>query len=229
MIPLVRQAGFKWMATDEGVLARSLGQWNRQNDSIVPTGRIDRPRPGQDIDGLSRPRDLGRVWICLFKMDAGIGRRGCIASLAAIVDQTAHDHPVIPIILDGENPWEHYYDGGERFLSGLYTRLSSGALDTSARRVSLDTVCHAIEEQPPTTRLTHFHSGSWINSDFKIWIGHPEDNRGWEMLRETRARLVEMEASLTAEQAAARGTRSMPRRAAIGFGGTAMTFIPSTN
>jgi hypothetical protein len=30
------------------------------------------------------------------------------------------------------------------------------------------------------------HTGSWINADFGIWIGHPEDNRGWELLGRTR-------------------------------------------
>ena len=199
MIPLVRQAGFEWMATDEGVLARSLGQWNRQNDLYRP---YVAGSTGQDLAMVFRDREISDAFGFVYsKWTPESAVEDVLHRLAAIVEQTAHDYPVIPIILDGENPWEHYYDGGERFLTGLYTSLSSGALDTSARRVSLDTVCHAIEEQPPTMRLTHLHSGSWINSDFKIWIGHPEDNRGWEMVRETRARLIEMEASLTTEQA----------------------------
>ncbi len=28
--------------------------------------------------------------------------------------------------------------------------------------------------------------GSWIRGDFDIWIGDPEENRGWESLGQTR-------------------------------------------
>jgi hypothetical protein len=64
------------------------------------------------------------------------------------------------------------------------------------------TVSQALKDYPPAARLSSLHSGSWINSDFKIWIGHAEDNRAWDMVRESRARLVDMEPTLTAEQRA---------------------------
>ena len=28
--------------------------------------------------------------------------------------------------------------------------------------------------------------GSWINHNFKIWIGHEEDNSAWDLVKETR-------------------------------------------
>jgi hypothetical protein len=49
--------------------------------------------------------------------------------------------------------------------------------------------------------LTQLHSGSWINQDFKIWIGHVEDNRGWDLLQHTRSRLMEITPTLSKEQA----------------------------
>src|SRR6185295_17317363 len=39
--------------------------------------------------------------------------------------------------------------------------------------------------------LSHLHSGSWINADFRIWIGHPEKNRAWDLLARARRALVE--------------------------------------
>src|SRR5207249_4510827 len=54
---------------------------------------------------------------------------------------------------------------------------------------------------PPAARLEHLHSGSWINQDFKIWLGHEEDNRAWDLLRHTRARLVELSGGLPPDRA----------------------------
>ena len=201
MIPLVRQAGFNWMATDEGILARSLGHWDRHTDLFQPY--LAGPS-GQDIAMVFRDREISDAFGFVYsKWTAESAIDDVLRRLAAHVERATSDHILIPVILDGENPWEHYFDGGEQFLNGLYKALSTGALDTAERRVSSQTIGHALEQSPPTTRLPHLHSGSWINSDFKIWIGHAEDNRGWDMVRETRARLVEMEPTLTTDQATA--------------------------
>ncbi len=34
--------------------------------------------------------------------------------------------------------------------------------------------------------ISKLHTGSWINSDFDIWIGDPEENKGWDWLGQTR-------------------------------------------
>src|SRR5438309_878416 len=67
-------------------------------------------------------------------------------------------------------------------------------------RVSTETISRFLDIVPPATRLEHLHSGSWINQDFKIWLGHQEDNRAWDLLRHTRARLVEMSHDLSPDQ-----------------------------
>jgi hypothetical protein len=38
-------------------------------------------------------------------------------------------------------------------------------------------------------------AGSWINHNFKIWIGHDEDNAAWDLLSQTRETLVKYEAA----------------------------------
>lgn len=200
MVPLVRQAGFAWMATDEGVLARSLGHWNRQADLFHPY----RVGPSeQDIAMVFRDRDISDAFGFVYsKWTAESAIDDVLRRLASNAEQATGDQVLIPIILDGENPWEHYFDGGEQFLGGLYKRLSAGALNTADRHVSTKTVSRALNDSPPAARLSSLHSGSWINSDFKIWIGHAEDNHAWDMVRESRARLVDMEPTLTAEQRA---------------------------
>jgi alpha-amylase/alpha-mannosidase (GH57 family) len=83
----------------------------------------------------------------------------------------AREGPV-PVILDGENPWEHYPDGGVGFLRALFRRLSG--------HPTIRTVTMAeLGSQGEVASIT---AGSWINRNFGIWIGHPEDRRGWELL-----------------------------------------------
>ncbi|HLY74349.1 MAG TPA: glycoside hydrolase family 57 protein, partial [Planctomycetota bacterium] len=81
------------------------------------------------------------------------------------------DGPV-PIILDGENPWEHYSDGGVAFLRALFGALSD---HPTIRTVTMS-------ELSPKGSIDRIFAGSWINRNFGIWIGHPEDRKGWELL-----------------------------------------------
>ena len=60
-----------------------------------------------------------------------------------------------------------------------------------------------IEAMPAKESLTRLHSGSWINQDFKIWIGHQEDNRGWDLVGHTRSRLLELTPTLPPDRAQA--------------------------
>lgn len=93
-------------------------------------------------------------------------------------DESALNYAVVPIILDGENAWEFYQSDGKDFLRTLYYRLSN--------EPRIQTVL------PPDVRvkrgntLKHIAPGSWINGDFKIWIGHPEDNKAWDFLSQAR-------------------------------------------
>ncbi len=88
---------------------------------------------------------------------------------------------VVPIILDGENAWEFYQSDGKDFLRTLYYRLTN--------EPRLRTVLPSEIKTSPENSLRHIVPGSWINGDFKIWIGHPEDNRAWDLLSKARATL----------------------------------------
>src|SRR5690349_7709914 len=61
----------------------------------------------------------------------------------------------------------------------------------------------ALDAIPDKDLLPYLHSGSWINQDFKIWIGHEEDNRGWDLLNHTRSRLLELSPTLPTDRAQA--------------------------
>ena len=61
----------------------------------------------------------------------------------------------------------------------------------------MSTVKEALSASRPLA-LNQLASGSWIRSDFTTWIGHPEENRAWELLKQTRAEVItdEIEAAL---------------------------------
>jgi len=192
LLPLAHRAGLQWLATDESILARSLEMeghgWNRHTALYRPY-RVG--ADGQHLTMLFRDRDLSDAFGFVYhKTTPESAADDALRRLTTIIQSTAEDHIIIPIILDGENPWEHYHDGGERFLSLLYTAFSEHRLDQEHRTtVHTSTVSEALAAVPSTQHLSTLHSGSWINADYKIWIGHDEDNRAWERLGHTRARL----------------------------------------
>src|SRR5439155_6436338 len=85
---------------------------------------------------------------------------------------------VIPIILDGENAWEHFEGGGRPFLRALYRRLTG--------HPELKTVTMREATTGAARELTSIFPGSWIDANFYIWIGHADDQRAWSQLADAR-------------------------------------------
>lgn len=201
VLPLVQRAGLQWLATDEGILARSLEMagrpWHRHRDLYHPYRAGDADSP---LAMVFRDRELSDAFGFVYhKTNPDSAADDVFRRLRAIIHDAPQDRVVIAVILDGENPWEHYHDGGERFLSLLYQAFAERTLDQqAAAQVHASTITDALAAVPPTDHLPQLHSGSWINQDFKIWIGHQEDNRAWDLLGHTRARLVNVAPTLPA-------------------------------
>jgi len=87
---------------------------------------------------------------------------------------------VVSVILDGENAWEYYPKSGREFLRRFYDRLQREP------GVEAVTVSEAIERHRSAPRLNSLVPGSWINANFNVWIGAPEDNRAWDYLYNAR-------------------------------------------
>ena len=186
---LAAQAGFAWIATDEAILGRTIGREFRRDGH----GRLEQP------DALYRPYQLqlGSSHIsCVFRDHAlsdliGFVYAGWEAEAAAsdfvnrLIDAgrrfsaaSGGEEAVIPIILDGENAWEHFEEGGRPFLRALYAKLS--------RHPELRPVTLAEAVRRPQRTLSSIFPGSWIDGNFFIWIGHGDDLRGWRQLREAK-------------------------------------------
>ena len=184
-VELIASCGVKWIATDEAVLAKS---------DAAPGSDLSAPhhlRPWhagsdqQQLTVLFRDREISDlIGFRYSRSPAFDAAKNLVDRLAAAPGSA----PLLTIALDGENPWEHYQGSGEPFLEQLYARLE--AKDCPVRCVlPRDELLAA----PARDRLTRIHSGSWIESSYRIWIGHPEDNEAWTLLGEARARLAQAE------------------------------------
>jgi alpha-amylase/alpha-mannosidase (GH57 family) len=192
MVPLVHEAGFEWMATDELVLGRSLGQTLTRDGQ----GHLQQPeilyRPylvrGEERQVACVFRDhtlsdlIGFTYASWGAQDAaGDFVNRLLEAGRRFSNRTGGAEAVIPVILDGENAWEHFDGGGRPFLRALYGALTS---HPEIRTVTMSDACSGASEV-----LNGIFPASWINGDFYIWIGHPDDHRAWGQLAEARLAL----------------------------------------
>jgi alpha-amylase/alpha-mannosidase (GH57 family) len=189
MVPLAARAGFRWMATDELILARSLGvEMTRDaGERLIEPERLytayQVEASGARIACAFRDHALSdRIGFAYSGWPAEAAADDFVSRLAEAGRQyaarTGGAEALIPIILDGENAWEHFDGGGRPFLRALYGRLSS---HPELRTVTMGEGCAA---GGPT--LPGIFPGSWIDANFYIWIGHADDQRAWSQLAEAR-------------------------------------------
>jgi alpha-amylase/alpha-mannosidase (GH57 family) len=182
---LAASCGLRWMASDEEVLRKSTAEGGVHpgvSDHYHPwvaagaEGEVAlffRDRVLSDLVGFSyssNPPD-----------EAVLDLMGRLARIGKAWS-TGDEIPVVTIVLDGENPWEHYEDSGRPFLEALYEALAEGAHDGVA--IGTTTPARWLEDHPPTRRLDHLHAGSWVDACFRVWIGHEETNRAWSLIAE---------------------------------------------
>ena len=195
IIPFFVKAGIKWIATDEGILANSLGRDIERNRAGVVKDPASWYRAhrvagsnGQGVDVVFRDHLLSDLigfvyahWNEQQAADDFIKRLSGIKQ--AMGNRVAES--AVTIILDGENAWEHYPADGALFLNELYGRLNDSP-EYEAVTIS-DYLNHRRE---PVPKIKKIYPGSWINRNFRIWIGHPEDNLAWDYLSQARRELV---------------------------------------
>ena len=176
---IAAEVGYRWAASDSGVLGRTLGRAIGV-DAIYRPYRWEHNR-GQ-IDVVFRDHFLsdliGFVYSGMDSAEAARDflnriRENCRGILAGGRDA------LVPIILDGENAWEYYDRNGRPFLRHLYKLISEDA------QMSAVTVGEALSKMEPEP-LSHVFPGSWINANFDVWIGAEEDNQAWSQLLRAR-------------------------------------------
>jgi len=179
------------MATDEGVLGRSTGvSFVRDGNGRLSTPlaeqlyNIHRYENGSTTMHMVF-RDhtisdlIGFVYSGMPPAEAATHLMQNIKNAAAPVLAQGRD-AVVSVILDGENAWEYYPQSGREFLRRFYDALQH---DQSIEAVSIS---EAISRHRDFGRLPTLVPGSWINANFNVWVGAPEDNRAWDYLHHAR-------------------------------------------
>jgi hypothetical protein len=137
-----------------------------------------------EIGVFFRDRELSDLIGFTFqRVESAQAVKGFMNRLHEIRKGLKTEDAVIPVILDGENAWEHYPNNGRDFLDRLYDALES---DEAVSTVTLDQAA----EQCEWRELTGVVPGSWIGGRLSTWVGHPEKNRAWELVCRTRERLA---------------------------------------
>ncbi len=179
--------GVKWTATDQEILVHSLRK-SGMNTADNPVHRVYEFGPGLKL--LFRDHALsdriGFVYSTWDPHRAVADFVGHIKQLRGIYANRL-DSTVVPIILDGENAWEYFPNDATEFLSCFYETLNA---DKDIQTVTMSEAA----QSPDVGSLPSVFAGSWINHNFRIWIGHHEDNTAWDLLQKTRDTLTSFQA-----------------------------------
>lgn len=181
---IAARAGVRWLATDEGVLWASLTAEERERGALYQPWSVE--TPAGPVALFFRDHELSdRIGFVYSHWDPAEAAADLLARVRRIAaEQEGEAPPVVSVILDGENCWEHYPGDGGPFLSALYEALEN-ATDIRTRTPS-----EVLAERASLPVLPRLHTGSWIHADFRIWIGHPEKNRAWDLVSRARRALA---------------------------------------
>jgi len=185
-LALAAGMGFRWFASDEGVLGRTLDIGFGRDAEGVPSNadRLYAPlrlRLGNDeITGFFRDHYLSDlVGFVYSRMDAAAAAEDLYRRLRAIADRVGGT-PTVSLILDGENAWEYFPGNGREFLRQFYRRIQDDP------EIAPLTASEALAAAGATRAIEHIFPASWINANFDVWIGDREDVTAWELLGRAR-------------------------------------------
>jgi len=156
-VGLYYQEGIRYIATDEAILYKS--------------GEVNHHRVYQKDNVIIFFRDHGLSDLIGFKYRF-LDEEEAVDDFESKLLSGEED--ITSVIVDGENAWEFYRNGGYGFLEKLYIRLRDKMV--KAQDITLK----------DTQKLDRLASGSWIYGNFNTWIGDSEKNRAWEYLFEAK-------------------------------------------
>jgi alpha-amylase/alpha-mannosidase (GH57 family) len=184
IISLYGREGFKWIATDESILFKSLITDYVSYDMIKNQRHlIYRPFKFKGVNIFFRDKNLSDAISFIYQgwEDPVFAANDLLEHFKRIHYYTKDFSKVraITIIMDGENAWEYYKNNGVEFLETLYAALEKS---------------HLLSATTPADFLKHYHpkrldrvaSGSWINGDFAVWAGSAKNNNYWHILKKIK-------------------------------------------
>ncbi len=197
IIKSIAETGIQWIATDEEILTASTDGWVSRNESgyLRNPEMLYRPwrvaEDGRELQIVFRDHALSdQIGFHYQRFDPLHATADLIGRLEdigrATTSQSRQRPTLVNITLDGENCWEYYANGGVDFLRELYRRVLAHPQISPVR------IGDYLDNFPATDRIRNLFAGSWIQHNFAIWIGHPECNRAWDLVHQTRSDLVRL-------------------------------------
>src|SRR5215831_3624188 len=210
-LSIAAEEGFRWFGTDEGVLGRTLNVAFFRDSTGFPANadRLYRPYKlelgERAITGFFRDHHISDlIGFVYSRMDGKAAAADLHSRIRALADRLQSTSPItVCLFLDGENAWEYYPGNGREFLREFYRRVES---DADFRALTASEAAAPASEIPT---ITGIFPASWINANFDVWIGHPEDVTAWELLWDAR------EAYGRAASAAKKGLPGAPKEQAL--------------
>lgn len=176
-VALLGAAGCRWTASAESVLVASL----RAGGQPVAPSSFHRAYRAADLPSPAlffrddRLSDL--IGFEYRKWNSQDAASNFIAALESLAAPARDGTPIVSVILDGENCWEHYDYNGYYFLEELYRRLES---HPAIRTTTF--AAHLARGDAGVAPLKRVAAGSWSHGNFADWIGSPDKNRAWDLL-----------------------------------------------
>lgn len=198
IIGSIVEAGIEWIATDEQILTHSTEGFVHRDGN----GQVNRPemlyRPwrveheGRSLQMIFRDHGLSDLIGFHYQRNDPRWAAGDLLGKVKDIGRSIAHHspeqaPFVPVILDGENCWEYYPDGGVSFLRHLYRAAAQDREVTPVR------VSEHLARHPAAHKIGRLFAGSWINHDFYIWIGHQDDRDAWDLVHIAREFLLKAE------------------------------------
>lgn len=175
MIPILANAGIKWIASDDRVLARSLA---RADQGTSHHQHFMAAFDGSEVGIVFRDHGISDLLSFTYsKMPAKMAIDDFLTILKRIdADSTKREEKLVTVILDGENAWEFYPESGKEFLTGLFATLEKENIPTT-------TIGSYFQKKTPAATIDKLYTASWIDANFRIWIGKPQKNQAWGYIK----------------------------------------------
>jgi alpha-amylase/alpha-mannosidase (GH57 family) len=200
IVGMVSRAGLNWMASDQDVLARSLGRKSFPRDAretVADPDSLYRPyfvsnKADAPVAIVFRDKVISdKVGFTYSGMDGDLAAKDFVRRIHDIrkelIEQGKPGPNLVSVILDGENAWEHYANDGKLFLETLYALLAEDPT------IVTTTPTAYLEKFPDQQALDDLWPGSWITPDYATWIGEDEENLAWDYLARARQTLKKYE------------------------------------
>ena len=182
ILGFIREAGIKWIVTDEAVLFKSLRSKRRDTRLLYQPHLLKRKEGELAI--IFRDRNLSDlIGFTYHKMKTEDAVKDFLGHLENIAAAFKNEDILVAIAMDGENAWEYYPNDGHDFLNLLYQRLSE------AKNIITTTVSGYLKAHPAKREIKHLAAGSWIFGDFGKLMGNPKKLKAWEYLAQARKEL----------------------------------------